>query len=169
WTVTPTEIEDKYIITIQSTFETDVPIPVVTIDPPLIDLKDLQAVGQVTQINMTVTNHGLIAANDVKLNFGSHPFYKIEPLINNFDGLAAKSSLTIPVRITRIADFDTLPNSAGELSTLATPSVPCSISGSLGWSYPCGGNDVQKSTTIAFNNVEGNCAGGGIGGGGGGG
>ncbi|WP_287630137.1 MULTISPECIES: Calx-beta domain-containing protein [unclassified Microcystis] len=169
WTVTPTEIEDKYIITVQSTFETNVPIPVVTIDPPLIDLENLQAVGQVTQINMTVTNHGLIAANDIKLNFGEHPFYKIEPLINNFDGLAAKSSLTIPVRITRIADFDTLPNSAGELSTLATPSVPCSISGSLGWSYPCGGNDVQKSTTIAFNNVEGNCAGGGIGGFGGGG
>ncbi|MFM6603709.1 MAG: hypothetical protein ACKPH3_06455, partial [Dolichospermum sp.] len=170
WTVTPTEIEDKYIITVQSTFETDVPIPVVTINPPLIDLKDLQVVGQVTQINMTVTNHGLIAANDVKLNFGSHPFYKIEPLINNaIDILAAKSSLTIPVRITRIADFDTLSNSAGELSSLATPSVPCSISGSLGWSYPCGGNDVQKSTTIAFNNVEGNCAGGGIGGFGGGG
>ncbi|WP_147074111.1 DUF3238 domain-containing protein, partial [Microcystis aeruginosa] len=94
-------------------------------------------------------------------------FYKIEPLLGEIDNLAAKSSLTIPVRITRIADFDILPNSAGELSTLATPSVPCSISGSLGWSYPCGGNDVQKSTTIAFNNVEGNCAGGGGGGGGG--
>ncbi|GCA96316.1 carboxypeptidase-like regulatory domain-containing protein, partial [Microcystis aeruginosa] len=95
WTVTPTEIEDRYIITVQSTFETDVPIPVVTIDPPLIDLKDLQAIGQVMQINMTVTNHGLIAANDVKLNFGSHPFYKIEPLLGEIDNLAAKSSLTI--------------------------------------------------------------------------
>ena len=41
WTVTPTEIEDKYNISVESTFETNVPIPVVTIDPPLIDLKDL--------------------------------------------------------------------------------------------------------------------------------
>ncbi|MGV2388030.1 MAG UNVERIFIED_CONTAM: hypothetical protein LVR29_06025 [Microcystis novacekii LVE1205-3] len=44
-------------------------------------------------------------ANDVKLNFGSHPFYKIEPLLGEIDNLAAKSSLTIPVRVTRINDF----------------------------------------------------------------
>ncbi len=170
WTVTPTEIEDVYTISVQSTFETDVPIPVVTIDPPLIDLKDLQVVGQVMQINMTLTNHGLIAANDIKLNFGSHPFYKIEPLLGEIDILAAKSSLTVPVRVTRIADFDTLPNSNTDLSTLSTPQVPCSISGSLNWSYPCGGNNIQKSTIIAFNNVDGNCAGGaGSGGGAGGG
>ncbi|HEY9690604.1 MAG TPA: Calx-beta domain-containing protein [Oculatellaceae cyanobacterium] len=173
WTVTPTEIEDQYTISVQSTFETDVPIPVVTIDPPLIDLKDLQAVGQVTQIDMVVTNHGLIAAKDIKLNFGNHPFYKIEPLINDVDGLAAKSSLTVPVRITRIADFDTLTPNNSELQFSSTPQVPCSISGSVIYSYPCGGLDVQKSTTIAFNNVEGNCGGlpsiGGGGGGGGGG
>lgn len=159
WTVTPTEIEDRYTISVETTFETDVPIPVVTIDPPLIDLKDLQVVGQVTQINMTVTNHGLIAANDIKLNFGEHPFYKIEPLINDVDGLAAKSSLTVPVRITRIANFDTITPNNSELQTLATPSVPCTISGNLNWSYLCGENDVQKSSSIAFNNVEGNCGG----------
>ncbi|BDA73780.1 hypothetical protein CAL7716_079460 [Calothrix sp. PCC 7716] len=157
WNVTPTEIEDKYNISVESVFETDVPIPTVVIDPPLIDLVDLQVVGQVMQVDMTLTNQGLIAANDVRLNFGEHPFYKIEALIEDIGTLGAKSSLTIPVRITRIADFKTLPNSTGELSTLATPSVPCSISGLLDWFYPCGGNDVHKSTNIGFNNVEGNC------------
>ncbi|MFM8004669.1 MAG: carboxypeptidase-like regulatory domain-containing protein, partial [Dolichospermum sp.] len=33
WTVTPTEIEDRYTITIESTFETNVPIPTVVIEP----------------------------------------------------------------------------------------------------------------------------------------
>ena len=173
WTVTPTEIEDRYTISVQSTFETDVPIPVVTINPPLIDLKDLQVIGQIMQIDMTVTNHGLIAANDIKLNFGSHPFYKIEPLINDVDILSAKSFLTVPIRITRIADFDTLPNGQSELSLASTPQVPCSISSSIIYSYPCGDIDVQRSTTIVINNVEGNCGGGlpsiGIGGGGAGG
>ncbi|GBF78819.1 S8 family serine peptidase [Aphanothece sacrum] len=180
WTVTPTEIEDRYTISVQSTFETDVPIPVVVIDPPLIDLKDLQVVGQVTQINMTVTNHGLITANDIKLNFGTHPFYKIEPLLGEIDNLAAKSSLTIPVRVTRINDFSN-PGGGGTGGGTGggdvdpdTP-VPCSISGSLQWSYPCGPNNVTRGSAIAVSNVEGNCPpslpsiGGGGGGGGGGG
>jgi hypothetical protein len=33
WTVTPTEIEDKYTISVESIFETDVPIPTVVIEP----------------------------------------------------------------------------------------------------------------------------------------
>nr|NCQ85347.1 hypothetical protein [Microcystis aeruginosa W13-18] len=159
WTVTPTEIEDRYTISVQSTFETDVPVPIVVFDPPVLDLADLQVVGQVMQINMTVTNHGLIAANDIKLNFGEHPFYKIEPLVNDaIDILAAKSSLTIPIRITRIADFDTLPSS-GELNTLSAPSVPCSIAASGEWSFLCGLITVGKSTAIVINGVEGNCGG----------
>ncbi|CCI03457.1 Calx-beta domain-containing protein [Microcystis aeruginosa] len=145
WRVVPTEIEDKYSITIESVFETDVPIPTVTIDPPLIDLVNLQVVGQVMQVDMTITNHGLIAANDVRLNFGEHPFYKIEPLIDDIGTLGAKSSMTIPVTITRIAD------TSNEL-------VSCRIPASLTYDYSCGSNLVFKSTPIAINNVEGNCA-----------
>jgi ELWxxDGT repeat protein len=164
WIVQPTEIKDKYTISVQSTFETDVPIPVVTIDPPLIDLANLEVIGQVMQVDMVVTNHGLIKANDIKLNFGEHPFYKIEPLVNNVDGLAANSSLTVPVRITRIADLNTIGTTSifttsGELITQAPPSVPCSLSGSIGWSYPCGGRDINKGSSIGFNNVAGNCSG----------
>ncbi|NCR27335.1 MAG: hypothetical protein GPJ25_13450, partial [Microcystis aeruginosa LE13-04] len=157
WRVVPTEIEDKYTITIESVFETHVPaldgssdsianpIPTVTIDPPLIDLINLQVVGQMMQVDMTVTNHGLIAANDVRLNFGEHPFYKIEPLIENIGTLGAKSSMTVPLRITRIAD-----TSNGVVS--------CGIPASLTYDYSCGSNLVLKSTPIAINNVEGNCA-----------
>jgi hypothetical protein len=116
------------------------------------------------QVDMTLTNHGLIAANDLKFSFSDHPFYKIEPLINNIESLGAKSSLTVPVRITRIADFDTLTNSSNELSTLATPQVPCSISVSISYDYECAGQKIERDIPIPVFNVEGNCTSGGSGG-----
>ncbi|MFO0291599.1 MAG: CARDB domain-containing protein, partial [bacterium] len=154
WTVTPTEIEDKYNITVESVFETDVPIPTVVIDPPLIDLEGLDVVGQVMQVDMTLTNHGLIAANDLKFSFSDHPFYKIEPLINNIESLGAKSSLTVPVRITRIADENTALQSNSELMILSS-SGACGMSGSVQFSYKCGDQQVGKSLVIAVNNVDG--------------
>jgi hypothetical protein len=123
WTVTPTEIQDKYTISIESVFETNVPIPTVVIEPTFLDLDQLQVVGQVMQINVTATNHGLIEAHDIALYFGEHPFYKIEALINNVDTLAAKSSITVPIRITRIADFNTLTGSGGELALQSEPNA----------------------------------------------
>ena len=38
WTVTPVLIEDKYIFTIEATFTTHVPVPVVVAEPNQIDL-----------------------------------------------------------------------------------------------------------------------------------
>ena len=169
WTVTPTEIEDKYNITIESVFETNVPVPTVVLEPAFIDLEQLQIVGQVIQIDIKATNYGLIAANDINLNFGDHPFYKIESLINSIDILAAKSSITVPVRITRLADFDTLSSSSNELSIQSTPSVPCSISASIDYSYECVGEEITRDIPLPIFNVEGNCTtSGGNGGGGGG-
>nr|WP_277883323.1 Calx-beta domain-containing protein [Nostoc flagelliforme] len=157
WTVTPTEIQDQYTISIESVFETNVPIPTVVIEPSFIDLDQLQVVGQVMQINVTATNHGLISAHDIDLDFGDHPFYKIEALINNIDPLAAKSSITVPVRITRIADFDTLNPAGGELVLQSTPSVPCSISARIDYSYECAGEEITRDIPIPIFNVEGNC------------
>ncbi len=162
WTVTPTEIEDKYTVSVESVFETNVPIPTIVIDPPLIDFKSLQVVGQVMQIDMTITNHGLIATNNVSLSVGSHPFYKIEPLIKNVPILGAKSSITIPVKITRIADFNTLSSNTlsinnSELATLATPAVECRISVGVITSYKCGDQDIKLAIPIPTLNVQGNC------------
>jgi hypothetical protein len=148
WRVLPTEIEDRYIITIESVFETNVPEPVVTISPALIDLETLQTVGQVIQTEMTLTNHGLIAANDVRLNFGDHPFYDIEPLVDDIGALAAQSSLTIPVRVTRIDDFS---------DENQNDYISCGIPASLQWAYDCGPNTVVKTTPIPILNVEGSC------------
>jgi hypothetical protein len=180
WRVVPTEIEDKYTITIESVVETNVPaldgssgsianpIPTVTIDPPLIDLVNLQIVGQMMQVDMTVTNNGLIAANNVRLYFGEHPFYKIEPLIENIGTLGAKSSMTIPVTITRIGDFENPENNGLKtLAATAQPNIPCKIDAKLIYDYICGvfidkngekfNRNIEKSIPIAFPGVEGNC------------
>ncbi|MFN5513449.1 MAG: Calx-beta domain-containing protein [Cyanobacteriota bacterium] len=161
WTVVPTEIQDQYTISIESIFETNVPIPTVVIEPGFIDLDSLQVIGQVMQVDIKVTNHGLIAANDINLNLGSHPFYQIEPLINGVDILAAKSSITIPVRITRIADFSSLASASGELALQSAPSVPCSISATIDYSYECAGEEITRDIPLPIFNVEGNCSSGG--------
>ena len=102
WTVTPTQIEDRYDITIETVYETNVPAPVVTVDPPQIDLSDLLDVGQRKQINFTFTNRGLIAALDVALLFSEHPNIRFTPLVESVDVLPAQSSAVIPVIFERI-------------------------------------------------------------------
>lgn len=171
WKVEEIEVEDRTRVTIDAQFETNVPAPVVTIEG-VIDLADLQVVGQTQQYNIKVTNHGLIAAEDVAIQFGDHPFYEITPLIDTIGVLPAKSELVIPVTVRRVADFD--PNAAG-LQSYAGGNVPCSIVAIVIWVYDCGPNNVRRSAPIAVINVEGFCPtgapyspGGGGGGGGGG-
>jgi hypothetical protein len=141
------------------------------IEPTYIDLDQLQVVGQALLVDITATNHGLVAAKDINLRFGEHPFYHIEPLIDNIDSLAAKSSITVPVRITRIADFDTLGSAGNELILQSTPSISCFIPSGLEYSYECGGEQITRAIPIPIFNVDGNCfsTGSGSPGGGGGG
>ena len=51
WQVTPTTVPDRYEFVLQTTFETYVPIPVVTVDPGSIDLCTMP--GDTSQINLT--------------------------------------------------------------------------------------------------------------------
>ena len=72
--------EDRYEITLEADFETNVPMPVVTIEPRELDMDVLQR-GLVPVINFELTNHGLIRAEDVKFDLpsvGSHPFMHLE-------------------------------------------------------------------------------------------
>ncbi|HUW35276.1 MAG TPA: Ig-like domain-containing protein, partial [Planctomycetota bacterium] len=97
WTVVPTEIEDHYRITLEAVFETNVPIPVVTVDPAFI--VPIVIEGETTQMEFTMTNHGLIAVKGLTFNAPVSDSYNVVPLITEIDELAAKSSITIPVLI----------------------------------------------------------------------
>ena len=106
WSVTEITIEDKYEITLHATFETDVPAPVVVLEPSSTLLPDM-AVGDVFQGELRLTNYGLIRADN--LQFVPPPedgYFRYEFLANLPDSLGAKGSLVIPYRVTALAPYD---------------------------------------------------------------
>ena len=100
WTVVPTTIEDRYKIVVETVFETNLPIPVVTVEPAYVDLDELTE--PVTQIDFTLTNQGLLAAENTRFRFFAPTGWRITPLIEEIGTLPAKSSITIPVIFTNL-------------------------------------------------------------------
>jgi hypothetical protein len=99
WSVVPSTLSDHYTVTLESTFATDVPIPVVTIDAPQ-QLPPL-APGQSSQIDVTLTNHGLIAAQNLQLILPNDPGYTYTTPSIMLGVLPAHSAITVPVLVTR--------------------------------------------------------------------
>lgn len=102
WNVTPTGIEDQYLISVNTLFQTNVPAPVVTIDPAYVDLDTLAAQhnGQPFQIDYTITNHGLIRADDMVFQPSPPGGYQVEALATQLGDLAAGQSIVVPVVVT---------------------------------------------------------------------
>lgn len=124
WTVNPTSIEDTTRIDIETTFETAVPVPVVTMEPTLINLSGFE--GSITQINLTLRNQGLIAADNTRIVFEQHPNWTFRTLVTNIGRLPALTTITVPLVIER------RPSVAG------VPPGPCSIGGAAFWDLWCG-------------------------------
>ncbi|HTV41600.1 MAG TPA: immunoglobulin domain-containing protein [Candidatus Sulfotelmatobacter sp.] len=108
WMVTPTDVSDQYQFTLDETFATLVPWPVVTVSPAAIDLCDIQ--GDSTQIDLTITNSGLIAADGLNLYFGPHPDWQIQPLVSSLGTLLPQTNMIVPVTITRIGTSTDVPD-----------------------------------------------------------
>lgn len=100
WSVIPTLIGDAYEIVIDVVFETDVPAPVVTVDPVFVDLQDMEP-GDVRQVDYTFSNHGLIAAQSFRLYFQQYPGFTITPLVDDLGDLEAGDERVVPVTIER--------------------------------------------------------------------
>lgn len=108
FTVTPTTIPDHYDITLNTTFQSLVPLPVVTVNPGAIDLCALS--GQSNQINLTITNSGLIAAQGLELTFGAHPDWLIQPLATGLGDLGPLTNMVVPVTILRTGSANNVQN-----------------------------------------------------------
>jgi phage gp36-like protein len=156
WIVTPTEIEDHYIFVLDVTFVTNVPAPVVTVEPASIDLSTLT--DEVTQMNFTITNHGLIAADHVNLSFEADVVWQITPLAGYIGTLAAQQSVVIPVTITRQSPARPAGLAAPSSSTSPSPNGQCQIGGSVGYDFQCGGSAQLRSTPIIAYNGNGECS-----------
>ena len=105
WSVVPTAIQDQYNITLVTTFETHVPMPVVTIDIP--DTMPPLAGNEIYAFNAVLTNHGLITAKDVQLNLPDTD-QEYEFVTNYVPGdLFAQQSIQVPVIMRRRQDSTT--------------------------------------------------------------
>ena len=77
--VKPVPFEDRYDITLEADFTTNVPAPVVTMEPTEIDLDTLEN-GLVSSIQFEITNHGLITSKSFHFKLpptNSHPFLQL--------------------------------------------------------------------------------------------
>lgn len=104
WNVEPAEVTDRYRVTLESTFETTVPFPLVTALEPKVF--PLVFPGEATTMNITFTNHGLIAARGLKLDFRSSSTYRITPFFTELGDLPPRSSISVPVRVEFQPDLD---------------------------------------------------------------
>jgi hypothetical protein len=100
WNVVPVDTVDQYSVTLDAVFETNVPAPVLTVNPMVLDLKTLNfdEQGKAT-VYYTVSNKGLIALNNVRINLGSGNGFVVSSEISNLGTLKANQSVVIPVEI----------------------------------------------------------------------
>ncbi len=97
WTVVPTEIPDEYQIVLQSVFQTEVPVPNVVVAEPEVML--LVAPGEASQFTITLSNEGLIQAENVSISVPDDPTYLVTPLVTSVGIIPAQSTVQVPVTV----------------------------------------------------------------------
>lgn len=116
WSVREIAIEDRYEIVLSATFETDVPAPVVVLEPPSTNLPKMSP-GEVFYGNLSLTNYGLVRADNLRQTLpASDPYFRYEFLAEPPTTLEAKQRVVIPYRIVALQSPDEAasgPNSSG--------------------------------------------------------
>ena len=106
WSVKEITLEDRYDIILNATFKTAVPTALVMVEPLSINLPMMRK-GDVMQGELTLTNYGLIRADNVRSDFPSGDArVKIEYLRPVPDKLEAGDVVVIPYRIVALQSFD---------------------------------------------------------------
>ena len=99
WSVEEDVVPDNYTFTIEADFLVNVPFPVLEVQPMLLDLRELLDPNESITIDYTITNHGLINAEDVQFVLGTHPRYTLTPAVEEIGTIAPQTSITVPVVI----------------------------------------------------------------------
>jgi hypothetical protein len=114
--VVPVPFTDRYEIKIEQTFETHVPMPVLVADPPFVEFENVEPGFEVTHI-VKVSNFGLKALDEVRLEVADNGVARSEPLISYLPRLGAMQTVEVPYRVTYRGEAgDQLPG-AGDCST----------------------------------------------------
>lgn len=177
WSVREITIQDRYEITLNATFETDVPAAVVVLQPASVNLPKMNA-GDVYYGEASLTNFGLVRADNVKRQLpASDAFFRYEFLVDVPDTLAPKQRVTIPYRVIALQPLDQAATTGtasggGCYSYSAQLAVSCDFQCANGQQSTCGSAmswfSVSNSSCPAGGSGGGSSGGGGgIGGGGG--
>ena len=139
--VEETSVEDEYQIDSELEYETQIPVPVVVMEVP--DVLDLYSVEQGGEqlFNITLTNKGLITANNVCVSLPQRDGFVFTPLTEyaGFD-LAAQQSHVIPVLVT-------LENAAASRPLRLTDDEllnGCHGNAYSSWEWVCKGKKLEK-------------------------
>lgn len=146
--VEPTTVEDRYTLRVESKFETQVPVPVVTVEPAAIDIS--RYAGEEFQIEVTVRNHGLIAAESVRLDFPGGARFTATPLVTDLGKLPPGASVTVPILIRRPAVRPGPGRGAGLALDDEFDDASCSIAAQALWDYLCGPNTIGQTSPFTI-------------------
>lgn len=136
WIVTTQAVTDRYIFTLDTRFETDVPAPVVRVVPGALNLCDYPA--ETNVVNLTVFNSGLITAKAARLFFAEHPRFEIRPLTEYLGDIPGRSNVVVPLIIRRLG---------------ATNEGPSQIEAHLDWELPLGNRTDYRQVPIYVYNA----------------
>lgn len=140
WSATPDSGGD-YTYDLSIEYETSAPVPVITIDHKNVHALDY---GESGLFNITVTNHGRVAASNIQLGFTESSEYFFSPLYDNIETLEPDASVVIPgtyrraataatpidgdcdVHITAVSHYESWSNYMGE-TTIENRSMPFNL------------------------------------------
>ena len=149
-------VEDRYEIVLSATYETDVPAAVVVLEPASVTLPDM-APGDVYTGEVTLTNYGLIRADDLQFEMPSDDqFFSFEVLGGVSESLGAKERITIAYRVTSLRALDQSDDdgSGGGCSDY-------NACASASYNYTCANGDTSGgSASHCMGHNSGSCGGG---------
>ncbi len=171
WSVKEVTVNDRYEVTLNATFETDVPAPVVMLEPTSINLPSMKA-GDVYYGQLNLTNYGLVRADTVRLaKPTSDAFFRFEFLSDIPPTLDAKQRVSIPYRVVSLQSLDQPSGTAsggGCYSYSNRAQVTCQYTCANGViSNSCGSSSYwysASSSTCPSGSTSGGSTGGGSGG-----
>lgn len=106
WSVREIAIQDRYEISLNTTFETDVPAAVVVMQPAGINLPSMNP-GDVYYGELSLANYGLVRAENVVQQLPKNDeFFRFEFLVDVPSTLEPKQRVTIPYRVVALKSLD---------------------------------------------------------------
>ncbi|MES2740716.1 MAG: PKD domain-containing protein [Pseudomonadota bacterium] len=169
WSVREITIQDRYEVTLNTTFETDVPAAVVVMQPASVNLPKMN-VGDVYFGELTLTNFGLVRADNVRQQLPQNDnLFRYEFLVEVPATLESKQRVSIPYRVIAL---QTLEGAASGANASGGGCVNYSNKTVITCSSKCANGVISTScgaSTVFFAVSQSSCPAGGGGGGGGGG